>query len=143
MKRILFDESLASGEDWDALIQIAKNSRTTTIGYLNEPLFNVNDGAHLRTTNKTRDLSREELERRMVVIRKNRSFFGEFLFNQHVAAYLLSYFSSRKGKLNHLAYTIGRCGVAPVAVVLARKAERQLSAFIGRRRTRARSSAKE
>lgn len=119
LKELWFDESIGQGEDWDMLIRIVQ--RKYRIGYVDEPLYRVNDGGHTRMTNAARNLSMADLEKRMRIIYKHKQFFGQYWFKRHVAGMLLSYFWYRERKLTQVGYAIRRCGVAPVLAVLADK----------------------
>lgn len=112
VRAVCFDESINQGEDWDELIRLAERYR---IGYINEPLYDVDDGWHQRRTNIARNLSIDESEKRMTVIYKHRDFFGPFWFRHHIAMTLLAYIGYRKNKMQHLIYTIRRCGLFPVS----------------------------
>ena len=102
------------------------------IGYIGEPLYCVSDGTHQRMTNSARDQSIEYLERRMKVIRKHESFFGDFWTRFHVAGTLLSYLWCRSDKGLQLRYATRRCGLWPVVLVLVEKVSRKLKAMVGR-----------
>lgn len=119
LKELWFDESIGQGEDWDMLIRIVQ--RKYRIGYIDEPLYRVNDGGHTRMTNAARNLSMADLEKRMRIIYKHKQFFGQYWFKCHVAGMLLSYFWYRERKLTQVWYAIRRCGVVPVLAVFAAK----------------------
>lgn len=119
LRELWFDESIGQGEDWDMLIRIVQ--RKWRIGYVDEPLYRVNDGGHTRMTNAARNLSMEDLEKRMRIIYKHKQFFGRYWFRRHVAGMLLSYFWYREQKLTQVRYAIRRCGIAPVLAVFADK----------------------
>ncbi|WP_169924013.1 glycosyltransferase family 2 protein [Sulfurifustis variabilis] len=121
LRDVMFDESLRQGEDWDAFIRIGKRY---SIGWLPEPLLIYNEGSHVRMTNEAKTTSVTELERRMAVLRKHREFFGERWYEYHVADNLLSYIATRADRLSCVRYAIRRCGVLPVATVLADKTRR-------------------
>lgn len=132
LKELWFDESIGQGEDWDMLIRIVQ--RKCRIGYVDEPLYRVNDGGHTRMTNAARNLCMADLEKRMRVIYKHKQFFGQYWFKRHIAGMLLSYFWYRERKLTQVRYAIRRCGVAPVLAVFADKvmgrARRRLAGWI-------------
>lgn len=115
LKEINFDEQLREGEDWDIFIRIASKY---SIGYIKEALLIYNDGEHERVTNEAKNLSVDELEKRMAILHKHREYFGLFWFNYHTADSLLSYFIYRRAKFNHLIYTIQQCGMEAVITVL-------------------------
>lgn len=116
--QVMFDEQLRFGEDWDVFIRIA---RLCSVGYVPDPLLRYSDGSHDRVTNEAKNQGPEELEKRTAILYKHRDFFGTYWLRFHMAATLLSYFWHRKAKLWQLAYAVRRCGVMPVAVVLAGK----------------------
>jgi len=123
MKKVLFDECLWQGEDWDVYIRIAQRY---SIGYVPEPLIFCSAGAHPRLTNVAKDLASPDLEKRAVVLQKHREFFGEKWFKYHLADSLLAYIGSRPNRLRNIWYAVKRCGVTPVAAALMDKARRQL-----------------
>lgn len=124
LRELRFDEDLRQGEDWDAFIRIAQKY---SIGYVQEPLLLYNDGAHERMTNQAKNLSLPDLEKRMPVLNKHRSFFGPYWFRYHVADTYLSYFTTRKDKMAVIRYAAIRCGVLPVVSVLWRKVLSKIS----------------
>lgn len=130
LRAVWFDESIGYGEDWDLLIRLAERS---PIGYLNEPLYNVNDGGHERMTNTAVNQTAESLEKRIGVVAKHREFFGPFWTKRHTAMVLLSYFWNRRGKATHLRYTIRRCGLLPVmSAFITKVVRRTVSAILSR-----------
>lgn len=112
---IPFDESLRRDEDWDLLLRMVRCYR---IGYLNEPLVAYDDGGHARLTNRLINATPERLEGEMRVVRKHAASLGPFWVNYHLAGYLLAYMRRRPSPFRHLQYAIGRCGIAPVSLVL-------------------------
>lgn len=110
-----FDPSLRVGEDWDAFIRLAQRGR---MGYVREPLIIYTSAGQERMTTEAVKLSLMQLEQRMSMLHKHRKFFGQFWFNYHVAAFLLSHLPGRADKYARIRYAIGRCGVAPVARLL-------------------------
>jgi len=123
LKNVWFDESIGHGEDWDALISIASGYR---IGYLDEPLYNVNDASHERITNAARNMPISALEARMKVLAKHREFFGSYWFKYHSAHTFLSYFQHREMKGKHLLYAVQRYGAVAVGAVLLAKVRKKL-----------------
>ena len=123
LKKILFDEEIRQGEDWDALIRIALIFR---VGYLPEPLLIYNDGGHERMSNEGKNKSIEELDQRMYMLHKHEAFFGPYWFRHHVADTYLRYIGSRQNRMPVLLHAIKRCGVVPVLTVLGEKLARQL-----------------
>jgi glycosyltransferase involved in cell wall biosynthesis len=122
-RSLLFDEQLRQGEDWDALIRIAK---VTPIGYIREPLLIYNDGDHYRMTNVAQSLSIADLEKRMKVLYKHEAFLGPFWFRHHVAKWLLPYLMRRSDKLGQVLYAVKRCGFLPTGTALASKLYRRV-----------------
>lgn len=112
------------GEDWDMFIRMA---RTYRIGYLNEPLLVYDDSETTpRITNEHANMSIQELERRMAMLKKHRGFFGPYWFNYHTASMLLTYIGKRNNKWEHISYAISECGVVPVCAVLVDKFRRRM-----------------
>jgi glycosyltransferase involved in cell wall biosynthesis len=130
LRDLWFDETLRVGEDWDAYIRIAHKYR---IGYVREPLVIYYQQGQTSMTSEAKDLSVEDLERRMPVLHKHERFLGPFWMNYHVASYLLSFIGSRKRKLRHLIYTMRRCGVVPVTAVLVHKLRGKISGVVNER----------
>lgn len=124
LRDLRFDESLRQGEDWDAFIRIAQKY---SIGYVAEPLLLYNDGGHERMTNQAKNLSILELENRMPVIHKHRSFFGPYWFRYHVADTYLAYIATRQNKVAVIRYAVARCGILPVLSALWRKLASKVS----------------
>jgi glycosyltransferase involved in cell wall biosynthesis len=118
LRELRFDENLRQGEDWDAFIRIAQKY---SIGYVPEPLILYNDGAHERMTNQAKSLSLAELEKRLPILHKHRTFFGPYWFRYHVADTYLGYISARQDKIAIIRYAAARCGIIPVLFVLWRK----------------------
>jgi glycosyltransferase involved in cell wall biosynthesis len=125
IKKLLFDETLRQGEDWDAFIRIAQHG---TIGYDPEPMLLYSDGGHARMTNEAREMTPAELEKRTAVLQKHRSFFGEWWFNYHVAGTFISHISSRRNRLRSFSYAVQRCGIGPVLAVMTDKVRRYIRA---------------
>ena len=126
IRDLLFDESLREGEDWDAFIRIAQRH---TIGFIEEPLVLYNDGGHQRMTNEATDQTGPELEKDTAVLDKHRHLFGEKWFRYHLARKLTSHIHSRRNKLHCIGYAVRRCGIVPVAAVMADKIRRQIRAL--------------
>jgi glycosyltransferase involved in cell wall biosynthesis len=125
IKRLLFDEALRQGEDWDAFIRIAQHG---TIGYDPEPMLLYSDGGHARMTNEAKDMTPAELEKRTAILQKHRDFFGSRWFNYHVAGTFISHIGSRRNRLRSIGHAIQRCGVGPVVAVMADKVRRYVRA---------------
>lgn len=121
IREVWFDETLRQGEDWDIYIRLASRQG---IGYVNEPLVLLSDGVHQRMTNAVRNLPVSELEKRMVMLRKHRHFFGPYWFRRHSAAVVLSYFRARAGKRAQLRHAVREYGLFPVAGALMGKLAR-------------------
>jgi GalNAc5-diNAcBac-PP-undecaprenol beta-1,3-glucosyltransferase len=115
LRKVMFDESLSQGEDWDAFIRIAQGY---SIGWVAEPLLIYNEGTHVRMTNEAKFLSGAELDKRTAILRKHREFFGERWFKYHLADTFLGYIGSKQNKLKSIAYAVKQCGVLPVAANL-------------------------
>jgi glycosyltransferase involved in cell wall biosynthesis len=125
IKKLLFDETLRQGEDWDAFIRIAQHG---TIGYDPEPMLLYSDGGHARMTNEAKEMTPAELEKRTAILQKHRSFFGDRWFNYHVAGTFISHISSRRNRLRSIGYAVQRCGIGPVMAVMADKVRRYIRA---------------
>lgn len=130
LRRVGFDESLRQGEDWDAFIRLAQQCK---LRYLAEPLLLYDDGDHDRMTNAAKQMSAAELEARMPVLHKHKTFFGSFWYRFHVADTYLSYISARKGKVEMVRLAARRCGWWPVALVFWRKVLSKLSTVRSKR----------
>ena len=91
-----------------------------------EPLLLYNDGVHERMTNEAKERTGPELEKRAAVLHKHRQFFGDKWFRYHLADMLLAYISSGRGKLRGIGYAIKRCGIVPIAAVMANKIGRHI-----------------
>lgn len=118
LRDLWFDETLRVGEDWDAYIRMASKYR---IGYVREPLVVYYQQGQTSMTSEAKDLSIEDIERRMPILHKHERFFGPFWMKYHVAFYLLSFIGQRRGRAKHIGYALGRCGVIPVVAVLLHK----------------------
>lgn len=131
MKRLLFDESLRMGEDWDAFIRIA---RTGDIAYLRDPLILYNDlYAADRMTTEAIDMSVDDLQKRTRILDKHADFFGPFWVRYHTAAAILSYLGGRRDRLARLRYGVRRCGASVVALLLFDKIFDALKRALSRR----------
>ena len=108
MREIMFDESLPRCQDWDLFIRIAKKYR---IGYLNERLLRYNEGRHDRISNALVRLPIDELLKRIVMLDKHIDFFGPRLYKRHLSGMLLYGIRHRSDKMQHLIYTLRRCGL--------------------------------
>ena len=117
-----WDESLASGEDWDLYIRLARRG---ALAYTQESIFSYRQGRHESLTRPTQDETLEELERRADVLRKHRAWLGEERYRRAMARYLLRFIGRRKNKLPALAYSIQRAGLAATVRVLADKVRRR------------------
>jgi glycosyltransferase involved in cell wall biosynthesis len=111
----LFDEALPSCQDWDLLIRLTRHYR---VGYLNERLVLYNDGPHDRITNAPANMPLDEIEKRMRAACKHKDFLGPYRFSHAIARQLLKYPSRRSRLMNHLFYTVKRCGLLPVLGVI-------------------------
>ena len=118
LKETMFDESLPCHQDWDVFIRIALKHR---IGYLNKVLLQYNHGNHVRITNKTLNVSLDELEQRLRMLRKHKGFFGGKWFKRHACRVMLYGIKHRRNRMSHIVYTARRYGVFPVLVVLGRR----------------------
>ena len=111
----LFDPTLSCNQDWDLLVRLASQYR---IAYISEPLVIYNDGGYKRITNEPIAMSVSQLEDRMRAVYKHEKFLGPYWFRYQIARRLLSYIRYRKKRLRHLMYSIRRCGVLPVLMVI-------------------------
>jgi glycosyltransferase involved in cell wall biosynthesis len=125
LKEHRFDESLRISQDWDLFIRLAQQC---AVAYLNEPLVVYNAGEHERITNKRAKLTAKEMEPYMRMLEKHKLFLGPRWYNRHVAGILLyGFFKHRANKVQHLLYTVKRCGVLAATRVLGRR----LYQFVG------------
>jgi glycosyltransferase involved in cell wall biosynthesis len=122
-RRLLFDETLPCGQDWDFVLRAALGWR---VAYLAEPLVRYNDAVHPRITNRPLGLDRLGLEQRMRVANKHAEFLGPYWTAFHRADRLLSHVAQRSERLAHLRSALAECGWIPTAGVLARKFRRGL-----------------
>jgi glycosyltransferase involved in cell wall biosynthesis len=109
-QQVRFDESLPSSQDWDIFIRL---SQKCAVGYIDEPLALYSNAGHARITNQYRNMSLNELEKRMLAVYKHRDFLGSYWFNYNIARRLLAYIRVRDALPSWLIYTVKRCGVAP------------------------------
>lgn len=121
LARVMFDETLRIGEDWDVFIRLAMQG---PVGYLNEPLTVYNEGSQTMTA-ESRNLPVSAIYERMSMLNKHRDFFGPFWLRYHVADHLLSYLRYRRGKFRHVYEVVGRCGPLAVLAVLQAKIRRR------------------
>lgn len=122
LKSTLFDESLSMGQDWDIFIRIAQRHR---IAYLDAPLLIYNDGTHDRITNAVVSMSIEQLENRFAILKKHQHFFGRWYW-RHLGTLLLYGIKHRPNKVQHLLYTLRRCGMASTVRALALRIRERL-----------------
>lgn len=127
LKGLEFDEALPRCQDWDLFIRLADRCR---IGYLNKALVRYNEGSHDRISNAILNLPALEIERRLVILEKHRSFFGNKWYRRHLASFLLYGVKHRNDKWRHLSYTMRRCGVIPVARALLNRIYQKLTGAI-------------
>ncbi|MBI3899628.1 MAG: glycosyltransferase family 2 protein [Gammaproteobacteria bacterium] len=123
LKKVMFDEQLRQGEDWDAFIRLAQ---CCSIGYVAEPLVLYSDGGHQRMTNEAKHKTGPELETRTAILKKHRSFFGNWWFRYYFADTLMSYLDKRRSKLAMVIYAVKRCGIAAVLAVMGHKVWRHI-----------------
>jgi len=124
LKDTLFDENLASSQDWDLLVRLTSKCK---IAYINEPLVRFNVGNHARITNKSKYMSIAQLEERLRAVYKHEEFLGPYWFNYQIAIRLLSYLKYKNNPLALLVYAIKRCGVFPVLAVIANKISKNVA----------------
>ena len=114
----LFDETLPCYQDWDVFIHIAQQC---TVGYLDRPLLRYNEGEHGRISNKILNMPPEELERRLVMLRKHADFFGPRWYKRHLCRNLLYGIKFRRKRLRYLVTAARRCGVGAVSWAFLRR----------------------
>jgi GalNAc5-diNAcBac-PP-undecaprenol beta-1,3-glucosyltransferase len=115
IKEMLFDETLPRGQDWDLFLRLAERYK---IGYLNKPLVRYDEGSHTRISNRIKNISVEELEKRSIVLEKHKELFGRRWYRRHMAGWLLYGIKYRDAKWRHLAYTVRKCGIGAVSFAL-------------------------
>jgi len=118
MKDVLFDETLPCYQDWDVFIRLAHRC---TIAYIDKPLLRYNEGMHSRISNKLLDTPPEDLENRLLMLRKHREFFGPRWFKRHLGRNLVYGIKHREHKMHQLLYAVKKCGVGAVAWALLRR----------------------
>ncbi|MBY5994263.1 glycosyltransferase family 2 protein [Ferrimonas balearica] len=102
-----FDESLVCSQDWDLFLRYALKQ---PLSYVPEPLCLFSDGSHGRISNSAKELSIEQIERRLRAVEKHRSVIGEECYRSKVAATALAYIGSRKDKWTPLRFALDRAG---------------------------------
>lgn len=127
LRDILFDENLQQGEDWDIFIRIRQRY---SIAWLGEPLLFYNEGDHERATNRAKHMSPQELEQRAQMLHKQREFFGERWYKQHLADAFLAYIGNRPNKVQFISYAVRRCGVVSVLCAMFSKVRRRFQRLI-------------
>ena len=126
IKRVLFDENLFSGEDWDLLLRL---SRDFKVSYVPMALVDYNDGDHRRLSNEKKHMPPAQLEGRLRVVFKHQNFLGPYWTSYRCADILLSYITSRPNKLTHIRTVIQRFGLSPVLAVFYKKARKRVDAL--------------
>lgn len=124
LKVTLFDENLASSQDWDILVRLAGKCK---IAYINEPLVRFNVGSHARISNKSKHMSIAQLEEQLRAVYKHEEFLGPYWFKYQLARRLLDYLRHKSNPQAHIVDTIKRCGVLPVLAVIAKKIYRNVA----------------
>jgi glycosyltransferase involved in cell wall biosynthesis len=124
LKDTLFDENLASSQDWDLLVRLASKCK---VAYIKEPLVRFNVGSHARITNKSKHMSIAQLEERLGAVYKHEEFLGPYWFKYQLARRLLNYIRYKNDPQLHLVDAIKRCGVLPVLAVIAKKIYRNVA----------------
>jgi len=125
-KESYFDENLYLGEDWDLLIRIVNKFK---VWFFNMPLVIYNQGGHERITNESINMSIDQIEKRLSVVYKHKDFLGPYWFDYNVVSKLLSYIRHRENKVEHILYTVRRCGFSSVLRVFFNKIIRRVSIF--------------
>jgi hypothetical protein len=111
-------------------------TRHYRVGYLNERLVLYNDGPHDRITNARANMPIDELEKRMRTAYKHKDFLGPYGFKRIIAGQLLKYPGKRSRLMNHLFYTIKRCGLLPVLGVILHRIRRRYQHVTSQRRAK-------
>lgn len=111
VKKLEFDESLPSNQDWDLMVRLAAAHR---VAFLPLPLVVFNNGNHVRITNRKVNATRDEFERHLTAINKHRAVLGPFWYRYHVARRMLYYLKRRPNPFSHFAATLRRCGADAV-----------------------------
>lgn len=124
LKDTLFDETLASSQDWDILVRLAGKCR---IAYINEPLVRFNVGNHARITNKCKYMSIAQQEERLSAVYKHKEFLGPYWFKYQIARRLLSYLRYKNDPFARLVDAIKRCGIIPVLAAIGTKISRKIA----------------
>ncbi|MFH1481533.1 MAG: glycosyltransferase family 2 protein [Pseudomonadota bacterium] len=118
LKQYPYDENLPYGPDVDLLIRL---SRRHQIGYVAKVLVILDTGFHGRISNLSLHMPIAQMEDRLKVLYKHKEFFGPFWFKYHEADFLLAYIRKRDHRLRRMAYTIKRCGIVFVLIILFNK----------------------
>ena len=111
---LLFDESLPFNQDWEFMVRLAGDYK---VAFMSEPMVLSNDGGHGRITNSTKALSTEQIENRMLAVKKHSDILGHFWVNYHGARRILAYLKHRDNRNRHFQYTVGDYGLLPLLVV--------------------------
>jgi len=117
-KDIMFDENLPKCQDWDFCIRIAQKY---TIGCIDEPLVRYNDGEHDRISNIVTQLSAPEIEKRLQMLDKHKTFFGPIWYKRHMCRFLLYGVRHRPEIMKHIRYVAVRYGMSNVLRALGKR----------------------
>jgi len=123
IRKIMFDERLPRGQDWDVFIRISQQYK---VGYLNLPLVKYNEGTHERISNNIINMSVPELMKSLLILEKHKIVFGPLWYKRHLSRYLLYGIRYRKGKIQHIALMIRECGIPAVVWSLYQRIRFQL-----------------
>jgi len=130
-ERLLFDETIGHGEDWDFLIRL---SQLSTIQYIERPLFILNDGGHQRITNKVKQkTSSNEINKRLKQLDKHSDFLGKYWRNYHEVRLYLGYIGNQNGKCKFLIGMANRHGITVLLHVLLKKALRKIRIILNKK----------
>lgn len=130
-ERLLFDEAIGHGEDWDFVIRL---SQLSTIQYIAQPLFILNDGGHQRITNTVEQKNSSiEINKRLKQLDKHTDFLGKYWRKYHEVRLYLGYIGNQNGKFKFLIHMASRHGITVLLHVLLKKTLRKIRIILNKK----------
>jgi len=131
-ERVLFDEAIGHGEDWDFFIRL---SNLKNIKYLERPLFIQNDGNHQRITNKVKQkYSPDEIKYRLEQLDKHSEYLGKYWRKYHEVCLYLGYIGKKENRFKLLFIVAKEHGIKVTMHVLFNKVIKNLRILLSKRR---------
>ena len=131
-EQLLFDEEIGHGEDWDFIIRLSK---LTTVYYIDQPMFILNDGGHQRITNRVKqNFSITEIQKRLKQLDKHTDFFGKYWRKYHEVCLYFGYISSMENKYRHIIYVAHLKGLTVTLHVLSAKVIKNIRIGISKKK---------